>query len=339
MALAFALTLAPAYARTVTDLVGRNVEVPDNVERVACLEIQCYSAMHILGADDRIVIMGALDSPWEEAVNPRFHLIPKYNGDFDVEELLRQKVDVAFLVYNTTQSIARLNAVGIPNLVAQPEAKGIYKNRFQSAAQYAEAAKRMVTMFGEVLGGDAEKNAAAWARYFDDRVRFVNSRLRGISPEKKRKLLYMYSPSPTLGNSNNGYWLGAMAGGKMPNRRSAILGGMQSLAIEDIIAWDPEVIVLGKRYPVSRLLKDPRWQTVSAVRHKQLFQSATDSVGGPGSDILTVLFIATKLYPERFADYDFKAEVRSYYKKFYHCQLSIREIERIMNLLPPEKKQ
>jgi len=50
---------------------GRSVEIPKRVERVACLEVLCYSRMFMLGAADRVVRMYRTAAPWMEATNPR----------------------------------------------------------------------------------------------------------------------------------------------------------------------------------------------------------------------------------------------------------------------------
>jgi iron complex transport system substrate-binding protein len=336
----FMMVQAAAAGRTVIDLSGRKVIVPDRIERVACLEILCYSRMFMLGADDRIAVMYDTPAPWMRATNRRVRTIPKLNGDFQIEDLLIRRIDVAFFLYDTKQVIAKLNSVGIPGLISQPYADGQYVRRPRSAAEYAVLAKRMVTLFGDVLGGEAKKRAETWCAYFDERVRFVTDRVRDIPQEKRRKVFYVRGPQSfhTQGIGSYTYWLGIMAGANMVVRKSSILGGTGAVAIEDVLAWNPDVVIVGRQYPLSRVLDDARWKPVAAVQRKEVYRAPNGVFywdGGPES-ILMMLFMAKKLYPERFADYDFAAEVRTYYQRFYRYRLSDRELARFVSGLPPE---
>jgi iron complex transport system substrate-binding protein len=51
--------------------------------------------------------------------------------------------------------------------------------------------------------------------------------------------------------------------------------------------------------------------------------------GGPESALL-MLYYAKKVHPELFQDLDLRIEVQEYYKRFYNCNLSNDEADRLL---------
>jgi iron complex transport system substrate-binding protein len=334
-----AVSLAPATARTVVDLTGRVVTIPDHVGRVACLEVLCYQRMFMLGADDRVVMMTVTNPPWMNVINPRVQIIPKVPSVPAIEDVLLRKADVAFFLYDTKQTLSKLESIGVPGLISQPFGSGRYARYPRNATDFAALLKRMMMLTGEVLGGEKIKRAEEWCAYFDDRMRFVASRVQDIPPESRRKLYYVFGAKSFDAQLRRSYtyWLGTLAGANMAVRGRADGAGMA--AAEDVLAWDPDVVIVGRQRPLSIVLNDPRWRQTSAVRNKQVYPAPNGVFywdGGPES-ILMMLFMAKTLYPKRFADYDFPAEVRGYYQRFYRYHLSDAELARFVRGLPPEK--
>lgn len=324
----------PVQARTITDMAGRRVDIPERVEHVACLEVLCYPKMFMLGADDRIAQMYATAAPWMAATNPRIRSIPTFQGDASVEEMIARKVDVAFFSYNAAQTMDKLAAAGIPAIVAQPVA-----GRLESRESFLAESKAMVRLFGQVLGGEAEKRAEDWCAYFDERIRLVTSRVAGIPTDRRVKLYYLRGPQALSTQGRSGYttWFGELAGAQMVVKDTA-LAGKGAVSMEDVVRWNPDVIVVGRQYPLELVLDDPRWRDIAAVRHGRV-QSTPEGVfywdGGP-EGVLFMQFIATLLYPELFRDLDMAAEVKAYYARFYRVALSDAEIAKLLRGQSPD---
>jgi iron complex transport system substrate-binding protein len=333
-ALCLPLLALSAHARTIVDMSGRSVEIPDRIERVACLEVICYPRMFMLGEDAKIVTMYASSAPWTVATNPRSVNIPSYRGDPNLEELAVLKPDVAFIRYNPEQALPRLKALGIPGLVSQP-----YPREPQSLDEFLADMKTMVRLFGQVLGGEAEKRAEDWCAYFDERARFLTSRVSGIPAEGRARVYYVRGPEAvsTQGKGGYTYWSGKLAGADMVVDR-ALSVGKGAVSMEDLIRWNPEVVLVGRQYPLEVVTGDARWRDITAVVHHKVV-STPEGVwywdGGP-EIILQAQFIAKTIYPDRFADFDMATELKAYYARFYRVTLSDDDAAKILSGRAPD---
>jgi iron complex transport system substrate-binding protein len=306
--------------REVIDMTGARVEVPTRIRRVACLEVLCYQRLFMLGAADTIVEMTRTAAPWMSITNPMVDAIPKVEALPNFEELAARDVDVAFFLYDLATTRKKLAALGIPGLVSQPAGE-----TFTSPEGFAEANRRAIRIFGKVMGGEAERRAEAWCAYQDEKIRLIGARVARISPAKRVRLYYLRGPDAlsTQGRGSATYWYGVMAGADMVVK-DLPLAGKGEISIESILRWDPEVILVGRQYEPDLVLRDPRWQAVTAVRRRRVVPSPAGVFywdGGPES-VLLVEFLAKELYPDLFPDLDLVREVQDYYARFYGYVLS-----------------
>jgi len=51
--------------------------------------------------------------------------------------------------------------------------------------------------------------------------------------------------------------------------------------------------------------------------------------------VLLMQFLAQKMYPELFGDFDMVAETQRYYKRFYDFDLTTEDARRLLDHLPP----
>ncbi|HAR95867.1 MAG TPA: iron ABC transporter substrate-binding protein, partial [Deltaproteobacteria bacterium] len=108
---------------------------------------------------------------------------------------------------------------------------------------------------------------------------------------------------------------------------------------EQIIAWDPDYIVVGPLTPVGLVIDDPRWKGVKAVSDKKILPSPEGVFiwsHGSSEAFLLVMWLAKTLHPDLFRDLDVVREVRDYYRKFYHYPLTAEEARLILAHQPPK---
>ena len=311
--------------RGVVDMAGRQVRVPIEVKRVACLEVLGYEKLFLLGADDRVAMMIKTNAPWMKQTNPKVAAIQQLSTDANIEEMLRQHVDVVFRSYGYPNSgkIETLAQMGVPIIVSQPV------GRIDSIEAFVESRKRMLRLYAQVLGPSCQARAEQWCAYHDRMVAMVRARTDRIPPEKRVRLFHVRGPeaTQTQGLNSNTYWYGEIAGANMVVKQS-ILVGKGPVPIEDILKWNPEVINIGRQYSADLVTRDPRWAGVKAVRTGRV-QELPEGVffwDGSTEGVLLMLYLAKELYPERFADLDLRREIRAYYAQFYRYALSDREL-------------
>lgn len=314
--------------RMVTDMSGKSVAVPQSIQRVATLEVLGYEKMFLLGQSDKIVLMNKTNAPWMTQTNPHVKQIPKFYEEPDAEALMNMKIDLALYAYDPVKTREKLRSIGIAGVVSQPS--GYY---ISSAQMFEDLMKRNMRVYAELLGGDAKNRAEEWCQYFDDRVRYVSSRVASIPQNERPHIYYLRGPAAivTQGRNSHTLWFGEMAGGDlMALHRDMPDHG--AVSIEDILAWNPEYIFVGRMFSPALVLKDPRWRDVRAVKEGKVYQDPEGVFYWDGSSegVLLMEFMAQKMYPDRFADLDMAKEVKDYYARFYRYQLTNDEAEKIL---------
>lgn len=330
------LAAGNAYAdRLITDQIGREVKIPDHVERVVTLQHQSLNILVQLHAGENV--KGVLSS-WKKNLGPEFaRFIPGIEslptpGDLtsaNVEELLKLKPDVVFVAnYAPKPMIEALERAGLPAVAvslrqdAAGERAKLNPTMGDEDAAYADGLRDGIRLIADIVDRRQEGEALI-ERAFASR-KLVEERLRDIAPEKRVRA---YMANPNLTTYGSGKYTGVMmerAGAF--NVAAPSIKGYKQVSIEEVIGWNPAVIFVQARYPklVGQILSDPQWANIAAVKDKRvaLMPEYAKAWGYPQPEALALgeLWMAKKLYPERFADIDVDAMARDYYKTFYRAE-------------------
>jgi iron complex transport system substrate-binding protein len=331
LVLALALSAqAVAQTRNVTDQIDRRVTVPAEVKRVVALQHQSLDIIVELGAADRLV--GALRSwrsmiPGIEKLSPGLDALPT-PGDLanvNIEDLLHLQPDVVFVTnYAPPDMIRQIDRVGIPVIVISlSQGEGTERAKLNPTfadddVAYAEGLKDGVRLIAEVLGVKARGEALIDAAFAGRRL--VESRVATIPAEQRVRL---YMANPDLNTYGAGKYTGvimARSGGINVARE---IRGTGKVSMEDVLRWNPQVIFVQDRYaPVADEIRSgPAWQPIDAVRNNRIYITPeyVKPWGYPLPEALALgeLWMAKKLYPDRFADIDMQATVDRFYREFY----------------------
>jgi len=104
-----------------TDSLGREVAVPDSVDRIACMYAFTAHVTAMLGRADDIVAVS--NGPQRDVLltsmypSLRNALVPKLHGAINIEKLVRTRPDIVFVAAETgrnTAEAAKLDACGLP---------------------------------------------------------------------------------------------------------------------------------------------------------------------------------------------------------------------------------
>jgi iron complex transport system substrate-binding protein len=321
-------------ARSVVDMAGRTVALPEKVERVACISGPSYEKVFLLGAGRKIAAKnpGASSGGWAAATNPGHKDIAVIQNpkDPNIEELLKAKVDVVFY-WDYPEPLAKLEKAGLTVVVTQ-----VATGNPSSAAEFVEFQKREVRLFGDVLGGEAASKAARWCAELDERV----ARIAGRTAKAKSRpsVYFIGGGSPLSVFSRNSYpqWWIEMAGGSLvsgntPTEMNA------TVSMEEVLKWNPEYVFMGRLASTAPVVEAPAWEPVRAVIEKKVFL-VPDGImfwdyGSEG--MLLLSYLASKLHPELFPDIDMAAEVKDYYRSYYGFALSDDQAARILSHRAP----
>jgi len=114
-------------------------------------------------------------------------------------------------------------------------------------------------------------------------------------------------------------------------------GGSKEVSMEQVLLWDPEVVILDASCPdaVADVYADARWQSVKAVKDKRVFAAPPgliDTFGRPHLEsALARVWLAHKLYGDSLG-LDLLEEARAFYGQTLGVSPSDAEIERALGM-------
>ena len=331
LAVLLALAQGAAAERMVTDSAGRQVMVPDRIERVFAAGPPAMVLLYVL-APDRMIGWPRAPHPDEMPyIAPKYRDLPEVGwltgrGDtVNLEVLLQSKPDLIFdfgSVRDTYVSLAeRVQAqTGIPYLLID----GTFAN--------TPAAVRLL---GEVLG--VEEHAERIAAYVESTFAEVDAVL-AESPQEKRPRVYLArGPSGLetgLRGSINTEIIERVGGINVASDPSGARRGLVQVPVEQVVVWNPDTVITWDRTFYESVWKDFYWQGVDAVGAGRVYLSPTAPFGWidrPPSlnRMIGLKWLAGLFYPDE-ATQSLREVTRSFYDLFYHVDLTDAELDRLL---------
>ncbi len=129
-----------------------------------------------------------------------------------------------------------------------------------------------------------------------------------------------------------------VAGGKNANTESTTANAQATFSMEQVISWNPDVIITGKAGEAEKILADPAWADINAVKNQKVYVNPKGVFGWDRygvEELLQVQWAAATLHPELFGDLDIKGKVSDFYAANLDYQLTDDDIERILSAQDP----
>ena len=187
---------------------------------------------------------------------------------------------------------------------------------------------------GAVLGTAAR--AEALARYADATLALLKSRFSAL-PSNRRPSIYVARGPRGLetgvAGSINAETLD-LVGARNPATAALGARGLVTVSPEQLLAWQPDVIVVIDAGFYRTIAGDPVWRQLAAVKAKRVYLAPALPFGWvdepPAANRLIGLrWLATLLYPSLFPE-DIRAEARRFYALFYRQEPSERQLDQLL---------
>ena len=302
----------------VVDSLQRTVTIPARIERIISLEPEITRIIVALGAGERLVgvdfFLRHHDRlfPLIFPACKRLPVVSNQGQDLNYEEAIRLRPDIIF----SSPSEFRMTEA-IERKMRRPVVALASMGKFQDLLAEIET-------LGRILG--REERAAELVSFFRSRMASVRkiglARAAGACPS-----VYLSFWGSLLRTPVSYEPVGA-AGGK--NLASDLLPSYlgtagASVSLEQILAWDPEVILVQGNYPpaerqvtVEGILGDPRLASVRAVRHGRVhYTFGFWYWWDPALVLVETLYLARLFHPGSFPDFDLTREGDAIFKEFY----------------------
>ena len=293
--------------KIVTDMAGRKVEVPDEVNKIVTTYRSATQFVFCLGVQDRLA---ASDLSFEKVSLFRklydgedLPNVGSKNRGINIEQILEVDPDLVILFpHNIGPEVAkRLKDYDIASVIIKPESY--------------EQIKETTQILGKAIG--VEERAEKVINQYDKIINIVDSR----DIEDKKKVYFANSELlDTVGEGMLQTSMIELAGGINPAKD--VKSGFIKTSLEELLKWNPDYIVVSQYYSgsVEELLNRPELQQLKAIKNENVyrFPSKVEPWDFPSpSSYLGIVWLAEKLYPEKYEDINVEQVVKEYYNTLY----------------------
>ena len=301
-------------------LIGRTVEVPKNIERIAVSGPLAQIVLFALAPDKLVGIANAWDETAAAFFDEKYYNLPELGqlyggkGEMNLESLLTSGAQVVIDVGEPKDTI-------VEDLDALQEQTGIPFVHVTATTAITGNAYRKL---GELLNMPDE--AAALADYCDSVFARTNEIAGSV---EKVRLLYCLGDRGINVIAQGSYHaeiIDLLSDNLAVVDSPSSKGSGNEVDMEQILAWNPDVILFAPGSIYATVGEDPTWQSVNAIRDGRYYEvpfGLYNWMGFPPSvqRYLGMMWMAELLYPET-AGYDLYTEVANDFRLFYHCDIT-----------------
>lgn len=319
-----------------TDMAGRKLEVPAKINRVFSTNPVGMILVYSLAPEKMAAINYKFTPEAAKYVQPEFAKLPNVGGWYgettcNTEELMKIHPDVILsvsILNESTKSQADQiqKQLGIPVVVLDYDI-----NQLDKCYEFA----------GKLLG--EEKRAAELGSYCRQTLDDVKKKAATIKPDERVKVYYAEGPKGLQTEPKGSMHMQVLEMVGADNVANVAMKGgmgMTPVSLEQVLAWNPDVILtwtmVGQKSQVyDTITGDARWSKVEAIKDKKVYEVPAEpynwfdrppSVGR----VLGLKWLGNLLYPDVYK-YDMVKETKTFYKKFYHYDLTDKEVKELLN--------
>ena len=315
--------------RVFTDSVGREVEVPAQIDKVALSGPMAQIVLFALCPDKLVGVSNAWSTEAEQYLDEKYFTMPEIGqlyggkGELNPETLLQSGAQIVIDVGEPKGSIAE-------DLDALQEQTGIPFVHITATTETTGDAYRML---GDLLNmkDEAETLAAYCENIYDRTVSIAGS-------VEKANVLYVtgdMGQNVIAAGSYHAEILDLLTNNLAVVDEPSSKGTGNEVSMEQILTWDPDVVIFAPESIYDTVADDAAWQSVTAIKNGAYYEVPFvpyNWMGFPPSvqRYLGMMWLSKVLYPDATAEYDLFSDVQEYYKLFYHCDLTQAQFDALV---------
>ena len=315
----------PAETYTFTDSAGRTVEIPKQIDRITPSGGLAQMALFAIAPDKLVGVSGQWKDTALPYVGDQYRDLPilgQFYGmkNFNKEAVLSVNpqviIDVGEKKVTIVEDMDQIQAsLGIPTIF------------IEARLDNTDEAYRTL---GKILGRESEGNALA--DYC--RATYTRSKELAAKIQNKPSLLYLGSPQGNMAVARGSFHaqIVDLLADNVAVTTTPSEGSMSQVSKEQILAWDPEVLVIATETEAD--FSALPWRELRAVQSHRVLRVPSkpyDWMGRPPSvnRFMGLSWLAARLYPEE-SGIRLNEEMKTYYHLFYHYELSDAECEALL---------
>lgn len=314
--------------RQFTDSVGRTVELPAGIDKIAVSGPLAQIMLFALCPDKFAGIANAWDDSAKEYLDEEYYNLPELGqlyggkGELNLETLLSSGAQVVIDVGEPKKSV-------VEDLDALSEQTGLPFVHISAATATAGDAYRKL---GELLNlpDEAETLAAYCDEIYAETLALAES-------VEKKNLLYITGDEGLNVIAQGSYHaeiIDLLSNNLAVVDEPSSKGTGNETDMEQILKWNPDVILFSPESVYASVGGDPVWQKLTAIESGAYYEvpfGPYNYMGFPPSvqRYLGMRWLGKLLYPDA-AQYDLYEETARYYGLFYHCELTQTQFDALM---------
>jgi iron complex transport system substrate-binding protein len=317
----------PLGAREITDMAGRRVTIPEQPRRVFGSAPPLNVLLHAIDPD----VMIGLSFPVPPEARAYFpeHVarLPVLGGVFGMgpnmnsEAVMALHPDIALAWKSPFVDAKRVDAtfarMGLPVVFI----------KIDTLADWPAALRFTGQLLGQAQKGEEE------ARYVEAALARLQT-LQHIPEARRLRVYYAEGADGLATDCHESFHTEAIElarGYNVYRCTPQSHTGMERVSLEQILVWQPDIILTHDRTFLAEVRSAPRWQAVKAVREGRIHIAPRwphNWIDRPPSMIraLGAQWLANLLYPQEFP-LDIKTETRHFYRLFLQTDLTDAQLE------------
>jgi len=318
---------------TITDMAGRDIEVPSEINSILCTSPPSAMLVYMI-APDKLAGWNSAPGEINRPYIPEKYLnLPVCGGWFgkqtgNYETFIEMDPDIVIEGFNTqgdfkTTIIERQDKMGDIPVVGLEDTV--------NAAGYTAP----IRFTGELLG--EEERAEALITFYEDILGKVDARVSGLGDSEKPTVYYAEGPEGLWTDpegSQHSQLIELCGGTNIADCPLTPGYGRTTVSMEQIISWDPEIILAGDPAFYESVHTDPNWKDIKAVKEGKVYLVPTTAFcwfdRPPGINrIIGIAWTAKVLHPELFEDFDMREMAQYYHENFIHQALTEEQMDEL----------
>lgn len=299
----------------ITDMSGKEIKLKNQINKVSCIHpIASHMVWRL--APDKI-------ANTDVQFVKRLDLMPE-------KEVERLKKLPALNTYSegvNTEAVLNVNPDCLITMTKDPN-KDSYQEKLDdipviklskdTLQDYGESFR----IVGKIVGNEKEGNELAdyWNETFEKIIEEVDK----VKPANKIRIYYAQPKAnctvgpKTIMASIIGYIGGENFYDTHELSSSQEQNESIETGIEEIIMWNPEIIIAKNQKAYDDIMSNPAWKQVDAVINNKVYVTKKYSMLDRIQSIMGLIWTAKTIYPN--INIDFNEEMKNFYSKVYLCE-------------------
>ncbi len=322
--------------RTFVDSLGRTVELPQELERVAPSGFTAQQVLLTIAPEKMVGLSQALNDAQIKIFGESFRDMPVLGAVLGATDSMNREaiaeaapqviIDTGEAKKGVAEDLDALQEqIGIPCVFIET-----------TLDKYGSGYETL----GELLGD--EERGSEIGTYLQHAYDDVKDVMANIPDDERASLAYIVGDTglnAIAKTSFQGQVVDLVANNVVVVEKASGKGDGNEISLEQMALWNPEVVVFQKQSAFDVAATDPAWQTIAGIAQGKQYLCPADPwcwLNNPPTvnQMLGLQWLPRLLYPDAF-DESIPDITKAYFKTMYHYDLSDEELSELLTHAMP----